>query len=29
MDKVRSNDGTTIAFDRLGVGTPVILVSGA
>lgn len=29
MDKVRSSDGTTIAFDRLGVGTPVILVSGA
>jgi pimeloyl-ACP methyl ester carboxylesterase len=29
MDKVRSNDGTTIAFDRLGSGPPVILVSGA
>jgi pimeloyl-ACP methyl ester carboxylesterase len=30
MDKVRSSDGTTIAFDRLGgVGTPVVLVSGA
>jgi pimeloyl-ACP methyl ester carboxylesterase len=29
MDKLRSSDGTTIAFDRLGVGTPVILVSGA
>jgi pimeloyl-ACP methyl ester carboxylesterase len=29
MDKVRSSDGTTIAFDRLGEGTPVILVSGA
>jgi pimeloyl-ACP methyl ester carboxylesterase len=29
MDKVRSSDGTTIAFDQLGVGTPVILVSGA
>ncbi len=28
MDKVRSSDGTTIAFDRLGAGTPVILVSG-
>jgi Alpha/beta hydrolase family len=29
MDTARSSDGTTIAFDRLGVGTPVILVSGA
>jgi pimeloyl-ACP methyl ester carboxylesterase len=29
MDTVRSSDGTTIAFDRLGVGPPVILVSGA
>jgi len=29
MDKVRSSDGTTIAFDRLGAGTPVVLVSGA
>jgi pimeloyl-ACP methyl ester carboxylesterase len=29
MDKVRSSDGTTIAFDRLGEGRPVILVSGA
>lgn len=29
MDEVRSTDGTTIAFDRLGTGTPVILVSGA
>lgn len=29
MDKIRSRDGTIIAFDRLGVGTPVILVSGA
>ena len=29
MDKVRSSDGTTIAFDRLGEGAPVILVSGA
>jgi pimeloyl-ACP methyl ester carboxylesterase len=29
MNKVRSSDGTTIAFDRLGVGAPVILVSGA
>jgi pimeloyl-ACP methyl ester carboxylesterase len=29
MDTVRSSDGTTIAFDRLGAGTPVVLVSGA
>jgi pimeloyl-ACP methyl ester carboxylesterase len=29
MQTVRSKDGTTIAFDRLGAGTPVILVSGA
>jgi pimeloyl-ACP methyl ester carboxylesterase len=29
MDKVRSSDGTTIAFDRLGAGPSVILVSGA
>jgi pimeloyl-ACP methyl ester carboxylesterase len=29
MQTVRSKDGTAIAFDRLGVGTPVILVSGA
>ena len=29
MDTVRSGDGTTIAFDRLGEGAPVILVSGA
>jgi pimeloyl-ACP methyl ester carboxylesterase len=29
MDTVRSSDGTTIAFDRLGEGAPVILVSGA
>jgi pimeloyl-ACP methyl ester carboxylesterase len=29
VDKVRSSDGTAIAFDRLGVGTPVVLVSGA
>jgi pimeloyl-ACP methyl ester carboxylesterase len=29
MQSVRSKDGTTIAFDRLGVGTPVVLVSGA
>jgi pimeloyl-ACP methyl ester carboxylesterase len=29
MDKVSSRDGTTIAFDRLGEGAPVVLVSGA
>lgn len=28
MDKVTSKDGTTIAFDRLGEGPTVILVSG-
>jgi pimeloyl-ACP methyl ester carboxylesterase len=29
MDTVHSDDGTSIAFDRLGTGAPVILVSGA
>jgi pimeloyl-ACP methyl ester carboxylesterase len=29
MDKVTSSDGTTIAFDRLGDGQPVIVVGGA
>ncbi|MCU1686637.1 MAG: alpha/beta hydrolase fold protein [Amycolatopsis sp.] len=29
MDRVTSADGTTIAFDRLGDGPPVIVVSGA
>jgi pimeloyl-ACP methyl ester carboxylesterase len=29
MEKVTSSDGTTIAFDRLGDGPPVILVCGA
>ena len=29
MDTVRSSDGTTIAYDRLGEGAPVVLVSGA
>ncbi len=29
MDKALSGDGTEIAFDRLGKGEPVILVSGA
>lgn len=28
MNEVTSNDGTTIAFDRLGEGPPVILVCG-
>src|SRR3990172_3555632 len=28
MKKVRSKDGTPIAFDRLGDGAPVILVCG-
>ena len=28
MDKVTSKDGTTVAFDRLGDGPPVILVCG-
>ena len=29
MKHVRSRDGTTIAYDRLGAGPPVILVDGA
>jgi pimeloyl-ACP methyl ester carboxylesterase len=29
MEKVHSFDGTLIAFDRLGAGKPVVLVSGA
>ena len=29
MNKVHSSDGTTIAYDRLGDGPPVILVCGA
>ena|SRR5215216_1031341 len=29
MNKVTSNDGTTIAFDRSGEGPPIILVGGA
>jgi hypothetical protein len=29
MNTVHSNDGTSIAFDRLGQGPPVILVGGA
>jgi pimeloyl-ACP methyl ester carboxylesterase len=29
MDTVTSKDGTAIAFDRYGTGTPVILVGGA
>src|SRR5687768_2395987 len=28
MDQVTSRDGTTIAFERLGHGPPVVLVSG-
>lgn len=28
MNKVRSRDGTTIAFDRTGMGSPVVLVTG-
>jgi pimeloyl-ACP methyl ester carboxylesterase len=28
MDTVTSKDGTTIAFDRMGQGSPVLLVSG-
>ena len=28
MDTVTSSDGTTIAYDRLGDGPPVVLVSG-
>jgi pimeloyl-ACP methyl ester carboxylesterase len=29
MEKLRSSDGTEIAYDRLGQGQPVVLVSGA
>ena len=29
MNDVRSKDGTTIAFDRSGKGTPIVLVAGA
>ena len=29
MSTVPSRDGTTIAYDRLGAGSPVILVDGA
>lgn len=29
MEKVRSRDGTAIAFERLGEGRPVIVVCGA
>ena len=28
MEKTRSEDGTAVAFDRLGDGPPVILVGG-
>ncbi len=29
MERVRSKDGTTIAYDRAGDGPPVVLVDGA
>jgi pimeloyl-ACP methyl ester carboxylesterase len=29
MEKVKSKDGTTIAFDQLGQGPPLVLVAGA
>jgi pimeloyl-ACP methyl ester carboxylesterase len=29
MEKTRSSDGTTLAFDRLGAGPPIVLVGGA
>src|ERR671915_2301937 len=29
INRVASNDGTALAFDRLGAGRPVVLVSGA
>jgi pimeloyl-ACP methyl ester carboxylesterase len=29
MEKIHSSDGTTIAFDRLGAGPPLVLVGGA
>jgi pimeloyl-ACP methyl ester carboxylesterase len=29
MEKIQSQDGTTIAFDQLGAGAPLVLVSGA
>jgi hypothetical protein len=29
VEKVTSSDGTTLAFDRLGDGPPVVLVCGA
>jgi pimeloyl-ACP methyl ester carboxylesterase len=29
METIKSSDGTTIAFDRLGQGPPIILVGGA
>lgn len=29
MEKVQSKDGTTIAFDQLGEGAPLVLVAGA
>lgn len=29
MEKIKSKDGTTIAFDQLGEGPPIVLVAGA
>lgn len=29
MEKINSRDGTTIAFDQLGAGPPIILIAGA
>jgi hypothetical protein len=29
VERVRSKDGTTVAFDRLGTGPTVIVVGGA
>ncbi len=29
METIRSDDGTTIAFDRIGAGPPIVLVAGA
>src|SRR5678815_584631 len=29
MQKIRSKDGTLIAFDRIGAGPPLVLVVGA
>ncbi len=29
LERVESKDGTSIAYERLGVGDPVILIAGA